>query len=85
MRVGTVTPRPQPGNLKPRLFRITQASAIVNRLGFNNYGVDAVVQNIKNANYQGILGINIGKNFDTPVEKACDRLSRVSTKSILLC
>ena len=72
IEIGTVTPRPQPGNLKPRLFRITQASAIVNRLGFNNYGVDAVVQNIKNENYQGILGINIGKNFDTPVEKACD-------------
>ena len=72
IEIGTVTPRPQPGNLKPRLFRITQANAIINRLGFNNYGVDVVVQNIKNANYQGILGINIGKNFDTPVEKACD-------------
>jgi dihydroorotate dehydrogenase len=72
IEIGTVTPRPQPGNLKPRLFRITQANAIINRLGFNNHGVDVVVQNIKNANYQGILGINIGKNFDTPVEKACD-------------
>ncbi len=72
IEIGTVTPRPQPGNLKPRLFRITQANAIINRLGFNNHGVDVVVQNVKNANYQGILGINIGKNFDTPVEKACD-------------
>jgi dihydroorotate dehydrogenase len=72
IEVGTVTPRPQPGNLKPRLFRITQANAIINRLGFNNDGVDVVVQNIKKANYQGILGINIGKNYDTPVEKACD-------------
>ena len=72
IEIGTVTPRPQPGNLKPRLFRITQANAIINRLGFNNYGVDVVLQNIRNANYHGILGINIGKNFDTPVEKACD-------------
>jgi dihydroorotate dehydrogenase len=72
IEIGTVTPRPQPGNRKPRLFRITQANAVINRLGFNNHGVDVVVQNIKTANYQGILGINIGKNFDTPVEKACD-------------
>ena len=72
IEIGTVTPRPQPGNLKPRLFRITQANAIINRLGFNNDGVDAVVQNIEKANYQGILGINIGKNYDTPMEKACD-------------
>ena len=72
IEIGTVTPRPQPGNLKPRLFRVTQANAIINRLGFNNDGVDAVVQNIEKANYQGILGINIGKNYDTPMEKACD-------------
>lgn len=72
IEIGTVTPRPQPGNPKPRLFRITKANAIINRLGFNNYGADIVLKNIKNANYQGILGINIGKNFDTPVERACD-------------
>lgn len=72
IEIGTVTPRPQPGNLKPRLFRITQANAIINRLGFNNYGIDTVVQNIKNTNYHGILGINISKNFNTPLEKACD-------------
>ena len=72
IEIGTVTPRPQSGNLKPRLFRITQANAIINRLGFNNDGVDTVVQNIEKANYQGILGINIGKNYDTPMEKACD-------------
>ena len=72
IEIGTVTPRPQSGNLKPRLFRVTQANAIINRLGFNNDGVDAVVQNIEKANYQGILGINIGKNYDTPMEKACD-------------
>jgi dihydroorotate dehydrogenase len=72
IEIGTVTPRPQSGNLKPRVFRIIQANAIINRLGFNNDGVDAVVQNIEKANYQGILGINIGKNYDTPMEKACD-------------
>ena len=72
IEIGTVTPRPQPGNLKPRVFRIIQANAIINRLGFNNDGVDAVIQNIEKANYQGILGINIGKNYDTPMEKACD-------------
>ena len=72
IEIGTVTPRPQSGNLKPRVFRIIQANAIINRLGFNNDGVDAVIQNIEKANYQGILGINIGKNYDTPMEKACD-------------
>ncbi len=72
IEIGTVTPRPQPGNLKPRLFRIPQASAMINRLGFNNYGADKLVENVKHTNYQGILGINIGKNFDTPAEKAVD-------------
>ena len=72
IEIGTVTPRPQPGNPKPRLFRITQANALINRLGFNNSGIDTVLQNIKNAKYQGILGVNIGKNIDTPIEKACD-------------
>ena len=72
IEIGTVTPRPQSGNLKPRVFRIIQANAIINRLGFNNDGVDAVIQNIEKANYQGILGINIGKNYDTSMEKACD-------------
>lgn len=70
IEIGTVTPRPQSGNPKPRLFRIPQAKAIINRLGFNNDGVDKLVENIKHTNYRGILGINIGKNFDTPVEKA---------------
>ncbi len=72
IEIGTVTPRPQPGNLKPRLFRIPQASAMINRLGFNNCGADKLVENVKHTNYQGILGINIGKNFDTPIEKAAD-------------
>jgi dihydroorotate dehydrogenase len=72
IEIGTVTPRPQPGNPRPRLFRIPEANAIINRLGFNNDGVDKLVANVRHACYQGILGINIGKNFDTPIEKAID-------------
>ncbi|AOE49400.1 quinone-dependent dihydroorotate dehydrogenase [Kangiella sediminilitoris] len=72
VEVGTVTPRPQPGNPKPRLFRIKQAEAIVNRMGFNNDGVEQLLQNVAKARFDGVLGINIGKNFDTPVEKAVD-------------
>ncbi|KXO08036.1 Dihydroorotate dehydrogenase [Moritella sp. JT01] len=69
IEVGTVTPRPQAGNDKPRIFRIVESEAIINRMGFNNDGVDALVENVKKANYKGILGINIGKNKDTPIEK----------------
>ena len=72
IEVGTVTPRPQPGNPKPRLFRVTEAKGIINRFGFNNLGVDNLIENVKAAKYAGILGINIGKNFDTPNEKAVD-------------
>jgi dihydroorotate dehydrogenase len=72
IEVGTVTPRPQPGNPKPRLFRVKEAQGIINRFGFNNLGVDNLVENVKAAKYNGILGINIGKNFDTPMEKAAD-------------
>lgn len=72
IEVGTVTPRPQPGNPKPRLFRVPEAQGIINRFGFNNRGVDNLVENAKAAKYKGILGINIGKNFDTPNEKAVD-------------
>ena len=72
IEVGTVTPRPQPGNAKPRLFRVTEAEGIINRFGFNNLGVDNLIANVKAAKYSGILGINIGKNFDTPNEKAED-------------
>jgi len=72
IEIGTVTPRPQPGNPAPRIFRIPEAHAIINRLGFNNHGVDQLVENVKRSAYQGILGINIGKNFDTPLEKAVD-------------
>ena len=72
IEIGTVTPRPQPGNPKPRLFRLPQKLAIINRMGFNNKGVDHLVEQVKRARYDGVLGINIGKNFDTPVENALD-------------
>jgi dihydroorotate dehydrogenase len=72
IEVGTVTPRPQPGNPRPRLFRVREAEGIINRFGFNNLGVDRLIENIKAAQYRGILGINIGKNFDTPNERAVD-------------
>lgn len=72
LEVGTVTPRPQPGNPLPRLFRIPEAQGVINRFGFNNDGVDALVANVQCANYRGILGINIGKNFDTPIERATE-------------
>jgi dihydroorotate dehydrogenase len=72
IEVGTVTPRPQPGNPRPRMFRIRAARAVINRMGFNNDGVDRLVENVKRARYRGVLGINIGKNFDTPLERADD-------------
>jgi dihydroorotate dehydrogenase len=72
VEVGTTTPRPQPGNDKPRMFRLPHHEAVINRLGFNNAGVDALVRNVQQSNYRGVLGINIGKNKDTPNEKAVD-------------
>ena len=72
IEVGTVTPRPQPGNAKPRLFRVKAAQGIINRFGFNNLGVDNLVDNVVAARYAGVLGINIGKNFDTPNDRAVD-------------
>ncbi len=72
IEIGTITPRPQAGNPHPRLFRLPQVKAIINRMGFNNDGVDQLVENVKAAKFKGILGINIGKNADTPVEKAVD-------------
>lgn len=72
VEIGTVTPRPQPGNPKPRLFRLPEATAIINRMGFNNLGVDNLVARVKTAKYRGVLGINIGKNLTTPVEQAVD-------------
>lgn len=72
IEIGTITPRAQPGNPKPRMFRIPEAEGIINRFGFNNLGVDVLLRNVAAAKYQGILGINIGKNFDTPNERAVD-------------
>ncbi len=72
LKSGTVTPRPQAGNDKPRIFRLPEANAIINRMGFNNQGVDYLVNNVKKARYKGVLGINIGKNKDTPNEQGKD-------------
>ena len=72
VEIGTTTPRPQAGNPKPRMFRIPEHQAVINRLGFNNTGVDALVRNVEKAGRNGILGINIGKNKDTPNEQAAE-------------
>ena len=72
IEIGTVTPRPQPGNPRPRMFRLPPARALINRLGFNNAGVDALLANVAASRYRGVLGINIGKNADTPIERAAD-------------
>jgi len=76
IEVGTVTPRPQPGNAKPRMFRLPAANALINRMGFNNGGVDAFVRNVQSSRFyqekKGVLGLNIGKNADTPIERATD-------------
>lgn len=70
LELGTVTPRPQPGNPKPRLFRLPEHEGIINRMGFNNQGVDALLNRLDQVSYPGVIGINIGKNFDTPMERA---------------
>ncbi|AWI81199.1 dihydroorotate dehydrogenase (quinone) [Parazoarcus communis] len=72
IEIGTITPRPQPGNPRPRMFRLPEVRGIINRMGFNNHGVDALVANVSRVKFKGILGINIGKNFDTPMENAAD-------------
>ncbi len=72
IELGTVTPKPQAGNPKPRLFRLPEVHGIINRMGFNNHGVDVLVNNLSKASYDGILGINIGKNKDTPIQNATD-------------
>ena len=76
IEIGTVTPRAQPGNPKPRMFRLPEANAIINRMGFNNGGVEAFVANVQASRFfqdkQGVLGLNIGKNADTPIERAAD-------------
>lgn len=72
LEVGTVTPRPQSGNPPPRLFRLKEREALINRFGFNNCGIDAFLANVARSRWRGILGINIGKNADTPPERAAD-------------
>jgi len=72
IEIGTVTPRPQPGNPRPRMFRLPAARAVINRMGFNNKGVDTLVANVRRSRFRGVLGINIGKNFDTPIERAAE-------------
>lgn len=72
LEIGTVTPRPQAGNPKPRLFRLPEHEAIINRMGFNNKGIDYLLEQVKRSTYSGVLGINIGKNADTPIENALD-------------
>lgn len=75
VEVGTVTPKPQPGNPKPRMFRLPRANALINRLGFNNRGLDAFIANVRNSQWRsqgGVLGLNIGKNASTPIERAVD-------------
>ena len=72
LEIGTVTPRPQLGNPKPRMFRLPAHEALINRLGFNNHGVERLLRNVERASFRGVLGINIGKNFDTPIERAAD-------------
>jgi dihydroorotate dehydrogenase len=75
IEVGTVTPRAQSGNPKPRMFRLPEAQALINRLGFNNLGLDAFLSNVQRSTWRqqgGILGLNIGKNADTPIERAAD-------------
>lgn len=72
IEVGTLTPRPQPGNPLPRLFRLKAERAIINRMGFNNKGIDHALAQIAKSQFKGVLGINIGKNFDTPVQSAAD-------------
>ena len=72
VEIGTITPRPQPGNPRPRLFRIPEAQAIINRMGFNNKGVEHLIEQVNKSSRDTIIGINIGKNIDTPVESAAD-------------
>jgi dihydroorotate dehydrogenase len=72
IEIGTVTPVAQPGNEQPRLFRVLESEGIINRMGFNNHGVDELIANVKESDFQGVIGINIGKNYSTPVEQGKD-------------
>jgi dihydroorotate dehydrogenase len=80
IEVGTVTPKPQPGNPKPRLFRLTKQQALINRMGFNNKGVDHLVRQLQNKRYLGVIGVNIGKNATTPIENAANDYIECMTK-----
>lgn len=70
LELGTITPKPQPGNDRPRMFRITKARGLINRMGFNNKGVDYLVANLQKRHYKGIIGVSIGKNETTPIDQA---------------
>lgn len=85
LEIGTITPKPQAGNDKPRLFRLAADEAIINRMGFNNKGIDHLVKQVKNSGYQGVLGINIGKNKATPNERAVDDYVLCFEKAHTLC
>ncbi len=85
LEIGTITPKPQDGNDKPRLFRLETDDAIINRMGFNNKGIDYLINQVKNSSYQGILGINIGKNKVTPNEDAVDDYVHCFEKAHTLC
>lgn len=84
VELGTVTPRPQPGNPKPRMFRIPEGRALINRMGFNNKGVDHLVAQLSGSRYRGVRGISIGKNFDTPLENAQDDYVACLRKAYLI-
>ena len=80
LEIGAVTLKPQPGNPRPRIFRIPEAGALINRMGFNSAGADRVAANLGRSRYRGVLGINIGKNFDTPNERAADEYAACLAK-----
>ncbi len=81
IELGGVTPRPQPGNPKPRVFRLPKARGIINRLGFNNLGVDFLVERMKEAHHKGIVGVNLGKNLDTPLDTAVEDYAHCYVKT----
>lgn len=85
LEVGTITPKPQAGNDKPRLFRLAADQAIINRMGFNNKGIDHLIKQVKNTGYKGVLGINIGKNKSTPNDRAVDDYIHCFKKAHTLC
>ena len=72
LELGTLTPKAQAGNFKPRLFRLTKERSLINRMGFNNKGIDHAVKKIKNSNSKAVIGLSIGMNFDTPLDKAVE-------------